>query len=93
MIALREDFGKGSVRTFAGKDVLAALRASAQTLKAFGGHKHAAGLSLELDQVDAFTEAFDQTVRTLGGFLEQSHTHVQFLAKKATLVEEYLKQR
>jgi uncharacterized protein YukE len=40
-----------------------------------------------------FTEAFDQTVRTLGGFLEQSHTHVQFLAKKASLVEEYLKQR
>ena len=40
-----------------------------------------------------FTEAFDQTVRALGGFLEQSHTHVQFLSKKASLVEEYLKQR
>ena len=40
-----------------------------------------------------FTEAFDSTVRTLAGFLEQSHTHVQFLAKKASLVEEYLKQR
>jgi len=40
-----------------------------------------------------FTEAFDATVKTLGGFLEQSHQHVSFLAKKATLVEEYLKQR
>jgi uncharacterized protein YukE len=40
-----------------------------------------------------FTEAFDATVKTLGGFLEQSQQHVQFLAKKASLVEEYLKQR
>ena len=40
-----------------------------------------------------FAEAFDQTVKMLGGFLEASHLHAQFLAKKATLVEEYLKQR
>ncbi len=40
-----------------------------------------------------FTEAFDSTVKSLAGFLEQSHQHVSFLAKKATLVEEYLKQR
>ena len=38
-----------------------------------------------------FTEAFDSTVKSLAGFLEQSHQHVSFLAKKATLVEEYLK--
>ena len=40
-----------------------------------------------------FAEAFEATVKSLGGFLEQSHTHVQFLAKKATLIEDYLKQR
>jgi hypothetical protein len=40
-----------------------------------------------------FAEAFETTVKSLGGFLEQSHTHVQFLAKKATLIEDYLKQR
>ena len=40
-----------------------------------------------------FAEAFETTVKSLGGFLEQSHTHVQFLAKKAALIEEYLKQR
>ena len=39
-----------------------------------------------------FTEAFDQTVKVLGGFLDNSHQHVQFLSKKATLIEEYLKQ-
>jgi uncharacterized protein YukE len=40
-----------------------------------------------------FAEAFDQTVKVLGGFLENSHQHVSFLGKKAALIEEYLKQR
>ncbi len=40
-----------------------------------------------------FTEGFDQTVKALGTFLESSHTHSQFLAKKAALIEEYLKMR
>ncbi len=40
-----------------------------------------------------FSEAFEQTVKSLGGFLESSHVHVQFLSKKAALIEEYLKQR
>src|SRR3712207_9194700 len=35
-----------------------------------------------------FAEAFDQTVKTLGGFLEASHMHVSFLAKKANLRSE-----
>ena len=40
-----------------------------------------------------FAEAFEQTAKGLSGFLESSHTHVQFLSKKASLIEEYLKQR
>jgi uncharacterized protein YukE len=40
-----------------------------------------------------FSEAFDQTVKVLGGFLEASRQHVAFLGKKSTIVEEYLKQR
>jgi len=40
-----------------------------------------------------FSEAFAQTVKALGNFLEASQQHVLFLGKKATLVEEYLKQR
>ena len=40
-----------------------------------------------------FGEAFDATVKTLGNFLEASHQHASFLNKKATLIEEYLKQR
>jgi len=40
-----------------------------------------------------FTEAFEQTVKVLSVFLENAHQHSQFLSKKATLIEEYLKQR
>ena len=40
-----------------------------------------------------FAEAFDSTAKALGVFLENSHQHAQFLAKKATLIEEYLRQR
>jgi uncharacterized protein YukE len=40
-----------------------------------------------------FAEAFEQTAKGLSSFLEASHAHVQFLGKKATLIEEYLKQR
>lgn len=40
-----------------------------------------------------FAEAFEQAVKALGGFLEASGQHVSFLNKKASLIEEYLKQR
>ena len=40
-----------------------------------------------------FTEAFEQTVKVIGNFLEASHDHVSLLGKKATLIEDYLKQR
>ena len=40
-----------------------------------------------------FTEAFEQTVKVLANFMEASHQHVSFLGKKASLIEDYLKQR
>ncbi len=65
VIALREDFGKGSVRSFGGKDVLAALRECSSHLLGFGGHKYAAGLSVGLNQMDDFADAFDHAVEKL----------------------------
>lgn len=62
VIALREDFGKGSVRSYGGKSVLEGLRRCSSHLLGFGGHKFAAGLSLSHDQMDAFTEAFDKAM-------------------------------
>lgn len=62
VISIREDHAKGSVRSYGGKDVLSALRESADLLLGFGGHKHAAGLSLKQENLDAFAEAFDKAV-------------------------------
>ena len=40
-----------------------------------------------------FSEAFEQTAKTLSNFLDASQQHVSFLGKKAGLIEDYLKQR
>jgi len=81
----------------------AELRRFAQELHRFNNDLRGllSGLNAKMRALEAtwrdqeqrkFTEAFEGTVKTLGGFLETSHEHVQFLAKKATLIEEYLKQ-
>ena len=81
----------------------AELRRFAQELNRFNTELHSllAGLHARMRALEStwrdqeqrkFTEAFESTVKTLGGFLDNSQQHAQFLAKKATLIEEYLKQ-
>lgn len=67
VLSVRDDVAKGSARTWAGKDVLEALRtvASRMSLKGFGGHRHAAGVSFEPAQLSAFVQAFDDAVGAL----------------------------
>ncbi|HMO25460.1 MAG TPA: WXG100 family type VII secretion target [Tepidisphaeraceae bacterium] len=82
----------------------AELRRFAQDLNRFSNELQTlvGGLHGKLRQLEStwrdqeqrkFTEAFEQTAKSLGMFLEASQTHAQFLAKKAALIEEYLKQR
>ena len=40
-----------------------------------------------------FAEAFESTAKVLSAFVEDSKQHASQLAKKASLIEEYLKQR
>lgn len=53
---------RGSVRSCGGVDVRAALAECAALLERFGGHREAAGLTITLDNVDAFVDAFDAAV-------------------------------
>jgi single-stranded-DNA-specific exonuclease len=53
-----EGSGRGSGRSIAGFDLLAALEACSEHLTRFGGHRAAAGLELEEKRLDAFREAF-----------------------------------
>jgi single-stranded-DNA-specific exonuclease len=84
VIALREDFGKGSVRSFGGKDVLAALRECSSLLLGFGGHKYAAGLSVGLESFDEFADAFD---RALGQIQEESHARSLYVEGACSIEE------
>ncbi|MGB2475652.1 MAG: single-stranded-DNA-specific exonuclease RecJ [Flavobacteriaceae bacterium] len=52
----------GSVRSVKGFDVYAALLACQGHLLQFGGHKYAAGLTLERTQLQAFKKAFESEV-------------------------------
>lgn len=55
--------GKGSVRGIPALDMLGALEANAGFLKGFGGHKVAAGLSLDKSDISEFRAGFAENVR------------------------------
>jgi single-stranded-DNA-specific exonuclease len=58
LIALDADGrGKGSGRSVPGFDLLGALRACSEKLERFGGHRAAAGLEIEAEQLEAFRES------------------------------------
>jgi single-stranded-DNA-specific exonuclease len=63
-VVLTESMGvlTGSARTSGNFDVYEALLACSDLLTKFGGHTHAAGLSLLPEQLPAFEEAFEQVV-------------------------------
>jgi uncharacterized protein YukE len=82
----------------------AELRRFAADLKRFNGELETliGGLKGRLSGLEAnwrdqeqkkFSDSFDQTVKVLSNFMQDSHQHVGFLAKKATLIEDYLKSR
>ncbi len=53
------NLAKGSARSILNFDIHSALKECTHLLVEFGGHKHAAGLSLELDKLEEFIECFD----------------------------------
>ncbi|GBD94186.1 single-stranded-DNA-specific exonuclease RecJ [bacterium BMS3Abin05] len=56
MIALEDGVGKGSARSIPGFDIYQALKTCESSLLAFGGHKYAAGLSIEAKNIESFRE-------------------------------------
>jgi len=77
VMCVREKDVKGSARTFAGKNVLQALRACQDLLLGFGGHAHAAGLTLEWTQFEAFQLQFDEAVKNLPEDSNQKPLHLE----------------
>jgi len=56
---------KGSARSISGFNIHEALKRCEGKLIQFGGHKYAAGLTVEVDKVDEFREAFKQVASEL----------------------------
>lgn len=54
----------GSARSVKGFDVYEAISACAHLLEQFGGHMYAAGLTMPLENVEAFRARFDEVVRS-----------------------------
>jgi single-stranded-DNA-specific exonuclease len=52
----------GSGRSVPGFDLHSAIDACSEHLLQFGGHKYAAGMTIEIDKIDDFTNAFDKIV-------------------------------
>ena len=63
MVAMDEGIGKGSIRSVPEFDVFTALQQCGGHLKEFGGHKYAAGLTVEEPQFQAFKDSFKRVVR------------------------------
>lgn len=63
-IIITESNGKGvgSGRSVPGFDLYEAIEACSEHLIQFGGHKYAAGLTIELDKIDDFISAFEANV-------------------------------
>jgi single-stranded-DNA-specific exonuclease len=59
LVAFDGEIGKGSGRSVPRCDLHAALAASAAHLDRWGGHRMAAGLTVQRARLDAFREAFD----------------------------------
>ncbi len=64
LIARSGDGWKGSGRSIADFDLHAGLAACAEHLGRYGGHRAAAGLSIETEQLEAFSEAFGRHADT-----------------------------
>jgi len=65
MMTTVDGVAKGSARSIAGFDIYQALKRVEDKMLQFGGHKYAAGLSVDLNRLDEFKEAFNQVVKEL----------------------------
>ncbi|GJQ19709.1 MAG: single-stranded-DNA-specific exonuclease RecJ [Bacteroidia bacterium] len=65
MLTTVDGVAKGSARSVAGFDIYQALKRCESTLLQFGGHKHAAGLTIAVDRIEEFKEAFSAVAKEL----------------------------
>ena len=65
MMATVDGVAKGSARSVSGFDIYEALKRCEDKLLQFGGHKYAAGVTVDLARLDEFRDAFNAAVKAL----------------------------
>lgn len=60
MVGVNDRVGKGSARSIEAFHLFDAISSCSDMLVRFGGHKYAAGLTIEADRLPAFREAFER---------------------------------
>jgi single-stranded-DNA-specific exonuclease len=80
VVALKGHRGKGSGRSITGFNLHAALSACSRHLLGFGGHKYAAGLTVELERLPAFAAAFEEHASTLPEEIYEPTLHIDAVA-------------
>ncbi|PTL76194.1 single-stranded-DNA-specific exonuclease RecJ [Vitiosangium sp. GDMCC 1.1324] len=63
MVGVKDGVGKGSARSIEGFHLYDALSGCADLLARFGGHKHAAGLTIEAKNLPALRESFERIAK------------------------------
>jgi single-stranded-DNA-specific exonuclease len=64
LISIENGVGKGSARSIEGFDLHDALKACEDLLIGYGGHKYAAGLSIQEENIDQFKSRFEEIAGT-----------------------------
>ncbi len=64
MISIDTNIGKGSARSINGFDIYEAIHQCEDLLIGYGGHKYAAGLTIEKDKIEEFRERFNKIAKT-----------------------------
>jgi len=89
ILSIENDVAKGSGRSIAGFDILAAIQSCSQYLDAFGGHTMAAGMTLKTKNIDAFRQAFNEHAQSVT--VEEDMVHKLDIDAEVTLADLDLK--
>lgn len=65
LLSIRNGIAKGSARSIPGVDIFTALTNCKHLFKEFGGHKYAAGVTIEAEKLKEFTECFDSEIKKI----------------------------
>ncbi len=93
LIALRKGIGRGSARSIEAFHLYEGLEHCTHLLERFGGHRHAAGLTIDEKNIPEFQRVFEEVVKdTLSeeDFIPKVHIDAQISLKQLT--EEFLKE-